>query len=318
MKKSISFSFWLVSLSLTLSVSVQAQQDPQFTQYMFNGMFLNPAYAGSKGFSSFSGSIRNQWAGFEGAPTTQTASFDGNLTSKLGTGFTIVNDKLGAQRFTEVSASLAARVSLSKSTRLAAGISLGAVQQALDRNLLDPDEPDDQAMLNGADRVLKPTAKVGLYLNSDRFFTGVSVGNLVFFKKGMPVAPDPHLYVTAGGLLDLNRHLKFKPSFLWKEDFKGPSSLDLNAFMLFYDRFWLGASYRTTINALKSREYSPDTRLSNALAGAVQVYASPRLRFGYSYDFTFNGFPSYSTHELSIGYYLLKKAYGRMLTPRYF
>ncbi|WP_192822855.1 type IX secretion system membrane protein PorP/SprF [Rufibacter sp. LB8] len=318
MKKRTIQIFLLVVLGLSSLGNAYAQQDPQFTQYMFNGLLLNPAYAGSKGFSSFSGSFRSQWTGLEGAPLSQTVSFDANLNKKLGAGAVITHDRLGAQRYTEVTGNVAARISLNRTTRLAVGISLGAAQQVVDGTMLRPEERDDLALPFGIERAFTPTAKIGAYLHSNLFYAGASVSNLLFFKDDVLLAPTPHLFLTAGGVIDLGPELKFKPSFLLKEDFSGPAAIDLNAFVLFSERFWVGASYRTSLSILNSDTQSPNTRLSNTLAGILEVYASPRLRFGYSYDFSVGGLQNYSSHEISVGYYLLKNVNGRMLTPRYF
>ena len=318
MKRRILYVGLVLGLWLSDQKAVLAQQDPQFSQYMFNGLFLNPAYAGSKGYTSLSTSFRSQWTGLPGAPVTQTVAIDGNLNPKLGGGFTVSHDRLGAQRFTEVAASAAVRINLSRKTRLAMGISVGATQQVLDGTMLTPAERDDQAIPMGIERVLRPNAKVGAYLFSNLFYAGASVSNIMFFKEGLPTDPIPHLFLTAGGILDFGPNLKFKPSFLLKEDFKGPSALDLNAFVLFNEQFWLGASYRTTLHLFNDDTYARNTRLGNALAGMAEFYASPRLRFGYSYDFSLSSMQMYSSHEISVGYFFLKKHYGPMLTPRYF
>ncbi|GGK83436.1 type IX secretion system membrane protein PorP/SprF [Rufibacter glacialis] len=318
MKNAVVAFLVLIAGSLALPQVSFAQQDPQFTQYMFNGLLLNPAYAGSRGFSSVVGSHRSQWAGFEGAPQSQTLSFDGNLNRKLAGGVIISNDRLGAQRFTEVSLNSAVRISLSHSTRLAVGISLGATQQTLDGTKLRPDEPNDLAIPQGIERAVKPSARVGTYLYSTRFYAGVSLGNVVFFRDGLPTDPKPHLFLTSGGVFDLGQKMKFRPSALLKEDFNGPAALDLNAFLLFNEQFWVGTSYRTTLHIFNNREFATSTRLGNALALLVELHPSPLMRIGYSYDFSLNQLRHYSSHEISLGVNFLKKKYGRMLTPRYF
>ncbi|RNI23541.1 PorP/SprF family type IX secretion system membrane protein [Rufibacter latericius] len=317
MKKAIASVLVLV-VCLSVPRLSQAQQDPQFTQYMFNGLLLNPAYAGSKGFTSLSGSHRSQWTGLEGAPVSQTLSVDGNLNRKLAGGFIITNDRLGAQRFTEVSFNSAVRISLSPTTRVAVGISLGATQQTLDGTKLDPAERDDMAIPMNIERAVKPSARVGAYLYSNRFYTGLSLGNVVFFQDGLPTDPKPHLFLTSGGVFDISRKMKFRPSILLKEDFNGPAALDLNTFLLFNEQIWLGTSFRTTLNIFNNRSFATNTRLGNALAVLLELHPSPLMRIGYSYDFSLNKLRSYSSHEISLGYNFLKKKYGRMLTPRYF
>ncbi|MFC6996365.1 PorP/SprF family type IX secretion system membrane protein [Rufibacter roseus] len=318
MKRVLLLLSTVLGIYMGIPLAAHAQQNPQFSQYMFNGLFLNPAYAGSKGYTSLSTSVRTQWTGLPGAPLSQTVGIDGNLNKKLGAGVTIMHDRLGPQRFTEATVSSAVRIDLSRKTKLAVGISLGATQQVMDGTMLTPAERDDYAIPMGVERAIRPNAKLGAYLFSDIFYAGASVGNLVLFKEGLPTDPRPHFYLTTGGIIDLGRNMKFKPSVLLKEDFSGPAALDLNAFMLFKEQIWLGASFRTTLNIFNDETYAMNTRLGNAMAAMVEFYASPRLRFGYSYDYSLNVFQNYSSHEISVGYFFLKKQYGRMLTPRYF
>ncbi len=307
-----------LAMGFCLPQEGMAQQSPQFTQYMFNGLLLNPAYAGSKGFSSISASHRSQWTGLEGAPMSQTFSVDGNLNRKLAGGLIITNDRAGAQRFTEVSVNSAVRISLSPVTRLAVGMALGVTQQSLNGALLQPDEQNDAAIPQGIERAVKPSAKLGAYLYSNKYYAGVSVSNVIFFQDGLPTDPKPHVFLTSGGVFDLGRKMKFRPSVLLKEDFNGPAALDVNTFLMFNDYIWLGTSFRTTLNLFNNREFATATRLGNALAVLLELHPTPLIRVGYSYDFSLTPLSTYSSHEISLGYNFLKKKYGRMLTPRYF
>jgi type IX secretion system PorP/SprF family membrane protein len=308
----------LVAVGFWMPKKGFAQQDPQFTQYMFNGLLLNPAYAGSKGFTSISGSHRSQWTGLNGAPLSQTLSVDGNLNRKLSGGVIITNDRLGAQRFTDISVNSSVRISLDASTRLAVGIALGATQQTMNGTLLTPDEREDNAIPQGIERRINPNAGLGAYLYNNRYYAGLSVGNIIFFKEGLPTDPLPHVFLTGGGVFDLGEKMKFRPSLLLKEDFNGPAALDLNAFLLFNEQIWLGSSFRTTLNIFNNQTYSNATRMGNALALLLELHPTPLLRVGYSYDFSLSQLSQYSSHELSLGYNFLKKQSGRMLTPRYF
>ncbi|WP_460891366.1 PorP/SprF family type IX secretion system membrane protein [Rufibacter soli] len=317
MKKAIVSALALVTCLWVPLVSM-AQQDPQFTQYMFNGLLLNPAYAGSNEVTSISGSHRSQWTGFDGAPLSQTLSLDGSLSKKVGGGLIITNDRLGAQRFTEMSLNSSVRISLDPTTRLALGMALGVTQQTLDGTKLNPDERDDMAIPMGVERAIKPNARFGAYLYSSKFYSGLSVGNIVFFKEGLPTDPQPHVFLTSGGVFDVAAKTKFRPSLLLKEDFNGPAALDLNAFVLYNEQIWLGTSFRTTLNIFNNTSNSNATRLGNALAILLELHPNPLMRVGYSYDFSLNQLRQYSSHELSLGYTFIKKKYGRMLTPRYF
>jgi len=313
----------ILLLGLVLwSTQTWAQQSAHYTQYVFNGLIINPAYAGSKDVLNISGTYRSQWAGLEGAPTTQTLSIDGAaLKEKIGLGFTGINDQLGAQGQKSFYVSTAFRVKLGPETKLALGFSGGASQYYIDGTRLRPiDGTNDTAIPTTKEQSILPDAKAGLFFNSSRFYAGLSASNLIAFKNKYQITPAPHYFLTSGYVFDLNETFKLKPSFLVKEDFKSPTNLDVNAFLLIGDRLWLGGSYRSSLNLMKQNQSEDSEELDrrNAWAMLTELYISTRLKIGYSYDVTLTSLRQHASHEVSLGIYFYKKEDSRSLTIRYF
>jgi type IX secretion system PorP/SprF family membrane protein len=309
----------LLLFLLTVSSQLLAQQNAQYTQYIFNGLVINPAYAGSKEVLHVSGMYRSQWAGLEGAPTTQTLSVDGAvLKNKVGLGLHVINDQLGAQGQKSVYASSAFRVSLGPSARLALGLAGGASEIYTDGSKLRPVDDNDTYIPDNYQGYWLPDAKAGLFFNTERFFMGLSAANLIGFRNKFVVTPTRHYYFTTGYVFDLNEMLRFKPSVLLKEDFKSPANLDLNAFLLVGDRLWLGGSYRRGVKLYNQQAYGEGLESDNAWAGIAEMYLSPRVKLGYSYDVTMTSLRDYSSHEVSLGFYFYKKEEAKSLTIRFF
>ena len=313
---------WVVLVVLLLGNEAVAQQAPQYTQYIFNELIINPAYAGSKEILNVNATHRSQWVGMEGAPTTQTLSLDGaSRSGRIGYGFNALNDELGAQRQLGLYGNLAVRLQVSETAKLGLGFAAGMAQYTLDGTVLRPGgTTPDQAVPQGKVTELLPDFKIGAFFNTERFYTGLSVANLINIKDDNleVTTPNRHYFLSAGYVLDLSSTVIFKPSFLIKEDFNSPTSLDLNAFFLLGERIWLGGSYRTAVPVHDNypSEYELDKR--NAWAAIAQLYVTPKLRLGYSYDVSLNALRQHASHEISLGYYFFKKQDARMLTPRYF
>lgn len=303
-----------------------SQQDVQFSQYMFNGLYINPAYAGYREQWNVNVFYRTQWAGFPGAPKTFSAAADGTVNNgRVGLGIQAINDKLGAQNNTALYGSYAYRIPMDESGEktLAIGIGAGFLQQKLNMEALDPATQNDALLMNGKKTAVMPDARVGVFYNSERIYAGLSADNLITnsFQKSdglktyLPVKP--HLYFTFGGLVPLSEQVLLKPSLLVKEDFAGPTSLDLGAFFLFSERIWLGGSYRTAIFDKSNIDNS--VKKAGAIVGMMEVFVNSKLRVGYAYDQTVNGTGanSFTTHEVSLGYFFNSRK-ARMLSPRYF
>ncbi|GAA4435232.1 type IX secretion system membrane protein PorP/SprF [Pontibacter saemangeumensis] len=309
----------LVLLGLAAAPAAFAQQAPQYSQYIFNELVINPAYAGSKQILNINATYRNQWTGFDGAPTTQTISIDGPSYNKhLGWGLHLLNDEIGVQRQTGAYLNAATRISLDHYSTLSLGLAAGASQYTLDGTRLTPgSEVPDMAVPQTRVSQVLPDLKLGVFFNTERYYAGLSAASLIPFKDSETEISTPrrHYFLSTGYLFDLSRHVRLKPSILIKEDFRSPTSVDLNTFLLLQNRIWVGASYRTAVPMFTKQEMKRlDKR--NALAVMTQLYVTPKFRVGYSYDISLTELKNYGSHEVSLGYTFLQKKYGRILTPR--
>lgn len=303
-----------------------AQQDAQFSQYMFNGIYINPAYAGYKEQLNLHAFWRTQWTGIQGAPKTLSLAIDAIANDgNVGLALQASSDRLGAQRNDAVYGNYAYRIRMNAegTSRLAFGIGVGAVQLGIDGSMLNPNDVES-AQPAGMQMAVVPDARAGVFFSNDRFYAGFSADNLVsqyidVDRYAFIPRPKPHYYLTAGMLVPLSYDFQLKPSFLLKDDRGGPTSLDLNAFLIIGERFWIGGSYRTGIK-LYSKDYlQKDLSKLNSAVGAFQFFPNKSFRIGYAYDFSIGPLQGYSngTHEISIGYFFGRKNI-RMLTPRYF
>lgn len=323
MKKSI---FIILAAVVLMGHAAKAQQDAQYSQYIFNGIYINPAYAGYKEVLNLHTFYRNQWTGIEGSPKTLSLAVDAIANDgNVGLALQVVNDKLGAQTNTSTYASYAYRLRMNAdgSSRLAFGLSGGITQLGLDASKLHPNDPE-YSIGNGNNNVILPDARVGIYFSNNQFFAGLSADNLISSRysdskfKDIP-KPSIHSYLTAGMLIPLSTGIQLKPSFLFKEDFNGPTSLDLNAFMLFGEKLWIGGSYRTGVKLWDKKNLQKDLSRLNSVVGSIEVFPTSSLRIGYAYDFSVGPLQSYSggTHEISIAF-MFRRGEMRMTTPRVF
>ncbi|PSL35098.1 PorP/SprF family type IX secretion system membrane protein [Chitinophaga ginsengisoli] len=316
----------IAGLLTSLGLTVNAQQDAQYSQYMFNGIYINPAYAGYKEALNLHAFYRNQWTGIAGAPKSFSLAVDAIANDgNVGLALQVSSDKLGAQDNLSAYASYAYRIRLNAdgSSRLAIGLSAGILQSGINGATLNPNDPETD-MPAGLHR-LTPDARAGIFFANDKYFAGFSVDNLVVqaFKNTGRFTWLPqtklHYYLTAGMLLPINEDIQLKPSFLLKDDRGGPTSLDLNAFLLFKDIVWVGGSYRTGVKMYDKSYLQKNLMYRNAAVAAVEVFPLPNLRVGYAYDFSVGPLQSYSggSHEISVGF-TFNKQNIRMATPRVF
>ena len=312
----------IVALTVSLGLSVikvEAQQIPQFTQYMFNGLYINPAYAGYKENLYAHLMYRKQWIGTEGAPQTVMLGIDGDLGRGSNLGFVYANDQIGANSTNSFVLSYAFRFNVAEQARLAFGLSGGAVYYGLDKNKANNANPWVASTRN----VWRPQVDVGVFFDTDPFYAGLSVMSLMSSKVDSSIISlrsVPTYFLTFGGMISLSERISIAPSTLLKTDFKSPLSLDLNAMLVYAGRIWLGASYRTGGDfTFKEREASPDgLRRRNVVAIIAEVYVAENLRIGAAYDFDLNSLTTAYNGgiELSLGYYMLKPQ-RHYSTPRY-
>ncbi|GGF18227.1 PorP/SprF family type IX secretion system membrane protein [Echinicola rosea] len=305
-------------------LDAKAQQAPVFSQYMFNPLFLNPAYAGYKQQIYLQSYYRKQWTSVPGSPETFAISGDGLITdTNVGIGGHIMVDRLGAQKTTGGYANTAYHLRVSNEGYLSFGLGAGLVNTSLDGAMLNPMDPSDPSVSTGNERVLYPDLRAGLFYYNPKFYAGLSADNLFsssfnFDNGAVLVQPSSNLYLTAGTIIDVSYNVAIKPSILYAEDFNGPSRLDLNAFVLLGEKLWVGASYRTSVN-LQGEEFQGETKRPVSVVGLVEFYVNDRLRIGYAYDHNVSGFSTkaFSTHDFSVGYLFPPKRV-KLVSPRYF
>ena len=329
----------LLGLVAGVSQPVRSQQNIQFTQYIFNSMSVNPGYAGYKEEWFGQLGLRSQWVGLDGAPQTGLLSVDGVLdpdgAKRHGVGLQLTADKLGPQSATSGYLNYAFRLRLddADTRRLSFGLGAGVTQYSLDGTMLDPIDGGDALLPPNRINSFIPDIRFGVYYYAPRWYAGVSVmdllsgdqSNNIFRWDGTTtdnIRRQRHLYVMAGLMFDLGPGTKLRPSVLVKEDFRGPTSLDLNAMFIFGERFWLGGGWRTGVSVFE-REYNriSGNKLSrkNSFSAIAQVYLTPELRLGYSYDHIVSRLASVQngSHEVTLGI-TFGRRHGRVLSPRFF
>ncbi len=310
-----------IVLFIFVSISVKGQQDPQFTQYIFNQLIINPAYAGSKEIHNICATYSAQWAGFNGAPNTETISYDGPIARNMGLGVHFINDIIGAQMQQGLFGSYSYQLRLTERWRLSFGLALGFTNYTLDGTKLVSDNPDDPAVPKTKAGKLRFDSKFGIFAHNDRLYGGFSITNLfgnVTKSEDLLVANTTrHYYLTGGYIFDLPKNFKLKPSIMIKEDFKSPTDIDLTAYCLYKEKLWLGLSLRGNIKMGK-KNLDSSLKRRNALAIMAGWNIIDRLRIGYAYTVTLTSLKNYSGHEIELGYYFPSKVNPSMKTPRYF
>lgn len=303
---------------------VESQQLPQFSQYIFNGLHINPGYAGYKGQPYIQSTYRNQWGSFPGAPKTFTITADLSANEEtMGFGISLMSDRLGPVTTNVGMLSYAYRIQTGRKSFLGLGVSAGVSEYVLDGSMLDPNDQDDPNLPEGRVNLFTPNMNAGLFFHTDRFYAGFSTFNLIgrnsLRREDISLAfHDFHYYLTAGFLVPLGSVVEFKPSFLIKEVKGAPTSYDLNAMFLFNERIWVGGSYRSNVQ-FGMDHLQTNLNQRNAVAMIVEIFATPHLRLGYAYDHNLNVLSDLrnNSHELSVGYYIPSRNV-KMRNPRWF
>jgi len=302
----IYFKIIIGLILVCLPMNIWAQQDPQFTQYMYNTLNVNSAYAGSRGHMSITGIHRSQWLGIDGAPQTQTLSIDSPIAKKVGLGLSIINDNIGPSEEIYIDLNFSYTIKLSDNNRLSFGAKGGGRLFNLDFTKGQSQNPD-AIFQNVNDRFL-PTVGAGLYLHSDTKYLGVSIPN--FFAdehyddiQGSLAAERIHIFLIGGVVTNFSEILKFKPAFLLKHVVGSPLSLDLSANFMFYNRFTIGAAYRW----------------DDSFSGLAGFQITPALNIGYAYDYTTSELQRFTSgsHEIMIRFEL-KSEEKKLKSPRFF
>lgn len=288
------------------------QQDPMYTQYMFNTQTINPAYAGSWNSVGFQVLARQQWVGFEGAPSTQTFSFQMPLKNRnIGVGLNIINDKIGNEKRVSLFADYSYKVSLFDNTTLRMGLSAGFSDygNSLTDLILYPDGISDPVFQSDINHRFLPNAGVGFLMENPAYYVGLSAPKLINSKYStnsteFSISGEiQHFFLTAGYIHEIADGIKFKPTTLLKATIGAPVELDLSANFLLKDKFWVGAMYRT----------------GDSFGFILQWIINTNLRLGYAIDFPTTGIRNhqYSSHEVMVSYEL-KVLEQKIISPRFF
>lgn len=307
-QSSLTKSFILVVFATLLSLELNAQQDPQYTQYMYNTMSVNAAYAGQRDVLSATALYRTQWVGIDGAPKTVTFGIHSPLRNeRIGLGLNIVSDKLGPTQETSIDANFSYTIPIDDftNTQLSFGIKAGL-------HILDADwskgvfqNPD--RLFNDNLNLFSPTVGAGLYLHSEQWYLGFSVPNIFTTKHYDDIQESIaterlHYFLIGGYVFDINRNTKLKPAVLVKGVSGAPIIADLSLNALFNDKLTLGLGYRW----------------DDSVSGLAGFQINEGLFVGYAYDLTTTGLRNYNSgsHEIMLRFEL--QQVGKILTPRFF
>ena len=301
----------IISLLLLFAVSAKlyAQQDAMYSQYMFNMLAVNPAYAGSRDVISMTALQRWQWTKIEGAPRSSTFSADMPLAKeRVGVGVQLFRDKVGVTSTTGMTGSYAFRIRFKNSGTLALGLQAGLVQYSA--NLLEvlptTTTGSDAAFSQNINKVM-PNFGSGIYYSTDKFYVGFSAPHLLNNKLSKNTTAQSiqrkHYFAMAGVVLPISYRFKLKPSLLIKYVNGAPVEIDLNTNVWYKDILSIGVSYRT----------------GDAVIGLFEIQATQKIKFGYAFDYTLTRLGKYSSgsHEIMLRYEFGSDK-SMILSPRYF
>ena len=310
----------IIIFSFVFALASYAQQDPQYSQYQFNQMIINPAYAGTKDALCAIIDIRKQWSGFDGAPSTQSISFHGPLRKKrIGIGFSAYNDAIGPKRVTAAYGNIAYILPITRNLKLSMGVRAGFVNFVFDFNKMNyKDAGEINAVTNISANKLKPDFDAGIFLKSNSFYAGFSATHLnavyiyndkISYKNAtgnqleydLTYKLNTHIFGILSKGFTVGENLVINPTLIYKGT-KSLMNIDGNLNFLIKQKLWLGVFYR-----------------SDATIGALaQVIVGNNIRIGYSFDTGINKIQKRlgNGHEVMIGFDF-NTFKSKMLSPRY-
>jgi type IX secretion system PorP/SprF family membrane protein len=286
-----------IGVMLLACIKSMAQTEPMYSQYMYNMMGVNPAYAGNREATSFNVFQRRQWVGLEGAPQTTSVSIDQSIfNKKAGWGIQMYDDKLGVEKADGINLMTATRIRVSEKGIISGGLSFGLMNYRIDlMNVVNRYTTTDPSFYSNFNK-WTPSIGLGLYYNTDNFYAGISIPNILksrlsafdVMKSGLQKINAKHIFVTTGIVIALNEDIKLKPSTMIKMVEGAPIEADLNTNVWLHDLVSIGLSYRT----------------GDAVIGMAEIQATENLRFGYAYDVTLSPLKYYNngSHEFMIRY----------------
>lgn len=306
--KTIKFLAGCFTLVLLGSTSATAQQDPHYTQYFDNMLFINPAYAGSRGMLNMTGIHREQWVGFDGRPRSSTFSIHSPLSyESIGLGLTAVNDNIGPMNQTMFYADASYTIKFKNHKgKLAFGVKGGINLINIGKDGLNTDSPNDPKLLQNIRNNVNPNFGFGIYYHTPGFFIGVSTPKLLeqsYDELSTTNLERRHYFATIGGVIPVSDKWKLRPTSLVKITEGAPLSLDLTMAAIYNEKLWLGANYR----------------LLAAFGAFVQVQVSPQFKIGVASDFGTQKLRNHNhgSFEIMLSYDFTFKKQG-IRSPRYF
>ena len=297
-------------LALVSFTSAHAQQDPQYTNYMYNTININPAYAGSRGALSIFGLHRSQWVGLEGAPTTNSFSVNTPIAdSKVGLGVSFINDALGVMDENTLSVDFSYTLDLnSRGSKLSFGLKGSANMLNVAYSDLNKYNPNDPQILNDVSNQFTPNIGAGIYWHNEKTYVGLSVPHFLETTRydnniQSTMQQKMHYYLMGGHVFELNPMLKFKPAFLLKAVEGAPLQADITGNFLINEKFTIGGAYRWDA----------------AWSALVGFQVTDGMFIGYSYDSDIKALRNYNngSHEIFVRFELFNK-YRRVNSPRFF
>ncbi|WBL26165.1 PorP/SprF family type IX secretion system membrane protein [Zunongwangia sp. HGR-M22] len=311
--KNIITKYLIFTGIILFSLKGMSQQDPVFTQYMYNMSVVNPAYAtDDPGMLNLGGIYRAQWVNVDGAPRTANFFAHTPISERIEVGLTVVHDEVGDWiKENNITADFAYVLPLTNNSKLSLGAKAGLTTFDSNTTGIVLPDPNDLAFQNYNETF--PVFGAGAFWFSDNYYLGVSAPNLFTAKhieneQGISGIGEEeiHYYITGGYVFDLSQNVKLKPAFMARGVKNSPLSVDVTANVLLYNRLEAGLGYR----------------FDESVTGLVNFKITPQLRVGYAYDYTTTNFGNYNdgTHEImvlfDIDLFGLNKGYDK--SPRFF
>lgn len=299
---------FLIGLAVILVSTIHAQQQVQYTQYMYNTMSVNPGYTGTSNRLEAYLIHRSQWVGMSGAPNSQNVGVQGAVSKRIGLGLNAIKDRLGPSNEVYLNASAAVRLNLSQKVKLSIGISGGIDVLSVDWSSGQVMHENDQSLMNNIQNRVRPLVGAGLYFYGSNWYAGVSSPSFIKTDRytsatTVPINSVVHWYFIGGYVFTLSDQLKFKPAILGKMVQGAPLSVDVSANFLLQDRFTMGLAYR----------------FNDAFSILAGITFKKSFFLGYSYDFSVSRLQKFNngSHDIIFRYTLFDKV-ANIRSPRFF
>ena len=292
----------IVALLASASFTAHAQQDPLASQYMFNELPLNPAYAGTRNDPNVTATFRKQWANLDGAPVTQTISYDQKLKQKMGLGIVLLNDKIGVTGQTDFYANYAYHLKLGNALNLSLGLRGGVSNYRANLTKLQVWDQGDATFSQNIVKKWLPNFGTGAFLYAEKFYGGISIPHMLnydpstFMHAKLSHVPmtERHYYIIGGAKYDINQKFSFDHSILFKVVPGAPAQLDINTIAYYKKMFGIGISYRTR----------------DGIVALAQFCSKDKIKIGYAFDYSFSALANYTngSHEIMLSYNFAKES----------